>query len=252
MTIDYPVSGQIPQLRSLWQKAFGDTDEFLDPFFEIAYAPERCRCVTLEGNLAAALYWFETSCDDQRFAYVYAVATDPDYQHKGLCRALMEDTAQILKSQGYDGILLYPASEGLSRMYAKMGYQRCTAVTEFQSEAGAEAAAMRRIDTAEYARLRRAYLPAGGVVQEGTMLDFIATQADFWAGENWLAAISDYDGNFHCSELLGDASAAPGILKAMGKTAGFFRTFGGDKPFVMVRSLGENCKNPAYFGLPID
>jgi len=252
MTIDYPAAGQVPRLKDLWKKAFGDTDEFLDPFFEIAYAPDCCRCITLDGHTAAALYWFESFCEGQRFAYVYAVATDPDYQHRGLCRTLMEDTAQLLKNRGYDGILLYPASHGLSRMYEKMGYRRCTAVREFHCEAGRDAAAMRKIDTAEYARLRRRYLPEGGVVQEGAMLDFFATQADFWAGENWLVAASDYDGEFHCCELLGDVSAAPGILKALGRDRGFFRTTGNSKPFAMVRTLGENCKIPAYFGLALD
>ena len=55
MTIDYPSAGQVPQLKALWKRAFGDGDEFLTPFFEIAYAPDRCRCATIEGNVAAML-----------------------------------------------------------------------------------------------------------------------------------------------------------------------------------------------------
>lgn len=251
MTIDYPVSGQVPQLKGLWKKAFGDGDEFLDLFFGIAYAPERCRCITMDGKVAAMLFWFETEYGGQRFAYVYAVSTDPDYQNRGLCRALMADAEQILKNEGYDGILLYPASEGLSRMYAKMGYERCTAVREFTCEAG-EPVSMRRISQAEYARLRRQYLPEGGTVQEGVMLDFVAALADFCAGENFVAAVSCEDGHLHCQELLGDVSAAPGIVGALGKTDGFFRTFGAEKPFVMGHRLTQYCKMPDYFGLPLD
>lgn len=251
MTIDYPAAGQVPQLRSLWKKAFGDTDEFLDPFFETAYAPGRCRCITMDGNVVAMLFWFETFCEEARFAYVYAVSTDPDYQNRGLCRALMADTEKILKSEGYHGILLYPASEGLSRMYAKMGYERCTAVTEFTCDAG-EAVPLREISQAEYARLRREFLPAGGVIQEGAMLDFLATQAAFYAGENWLAAVTPGGTHLHCQELLGDSSAASGIVGALGKKDGFFRTFGGEKPFAMLRKLVEFCQMPVYFGLPLD
>lgn len=252
MNIDYPRPEQIPQLRSLWKAAFGDGDEFLDPFFEIAYAPGRCRCVTVNGKLAAALYWFETTCEGQRFAYVYAVATDPDFRGRGLCAALMADTARLLQEQGYDGILLYPASDGLARMYGKMGYERCTTVSEFTCEAAVEALPLRRIDKKEYAQLRRLLLPRGGVVQEGPMLAFLATQASFYAGEDFVAAVSEGDEGLHCHELLGNLSAAPGILRALGQKSGFFRTCGGEKLFAMARSLRKNCRKPAYFGLPLD
>lgn len=252
MTIDYPAAGQVPQLKNLWKAAFGDPDEFIDPFFEIAYAPDRCRCITIDGQTAAMLYWFETTCDEQRFAYIYAVATDPGFRNRGLCRILMEDAASVLKSEGYDGILLYPASEGLVQMYAKMGFAHCTAVGEFECEAAPEPAALRKIGKAEYARLRRELLPEGGAVQEGAVLDFLAGQAEFCAGENWVAVVSVYDGKLHCHELLGDVEAAPGILKALGQKDGFFRTFGGRKPFAMGRALGESCKFPVYFGLPLD
>lgn len=252
MTIDYPAAGQVPRLKALWKAAFGDPDEFIDPFFEIAYAPDRCRCITIGGETAAMLYWFETTCDGQRFAYIYAVATDPAFRNRGLCRILMEDTAAVLKAQGYDGILLYPASEGLIQMYSKMGFAHCTTVREFRCRASGKPVALRKIGKAEYARLRRALLPPGGAVQEGTMLDFLSSQAEFCAGEDWVAAVSVYDGKLHCHELLGDATAAPGILKALGEKDGFFRTFGGEKPFAMGRALAEFCKFPVYFGLPLD
>lgn len=252
MTIDYPAAGQVSQLKALWKAAFGDPDAFIDPFFEIAYAPERCRCIIIDGQPAAMLYWFETTCGGQRFAYIYAVATDPAFRNRGLCRILMEDTAAVLKGEGYDGMLLYPASEGLIRMYAKMGFAHCTTVREFECEAAGEPAALRRIGKAEYARLRRQYLPDGGAVQEGAMLDFLASQAEFCAGENWVAAVSSYDGKLHCQELLGDTGTAPGILKTLGEKKGVFRTFGAEKPFAMGYAFSEKCKFPGYFGLPLD
>ena len=61
MTIDLPAPDQIPQLRVLWQAAFGDTDAFLDIFFHRAFAPERSRCITQDGRVVAALYWFDCS-----------------------------------------------------------------------------------------------------------------------------------------------------------------------------------------------
>ena len=56
MIIKQPAKEQIPQLRKLWQEAFGDTDAFLDIFFSAAFDAERCRCVMTQGQVAAALY----------------------------------------------------------------------------------------------------------------------------------------------------------------------------------------------------
>ena len=61
MIIDAPRKEDIPRLRQLWQQAFGDTDAFLDGFFNTGFSPDRCRCLQADGVLAAALYWFD--CD---------------------------------------------------------------------------------------------------------------------------------------------------------------------------------------------
>ena len=101
MTIDAPRQEQIGQLRLLWKEAFGDTDAFLDSFFAIAFACDRCRCVTEDSRVTAALYWFDCSCGGKKMAYLYAVATAKDRRGSGLCRALLEDTHAHLKKKGY-------------------------------------------------------------------------------------------------------------------------------------------------------
>ena len=70
MTIDAPKTAQIPQLRQLWKEAFGDTDTFLDSFFSLAFAPERCRCITLGDTVPSALYWFDCTCRGEKWAYL--------------------------------------------------------------------------------------------------------------------------------------------------------------------------------------
>ena len=252
MNIDYPSESQLPQLRQLWKAAFGDEEDFLDAFYSLAYSPDRCRCLTLDGSIAAALYWFETSFQGARFAYIYGVATNPEYRGQGLCRTLMEDVREILKSQGFDGIILYPATESLSRMYAKMGYTHWTSVSEFTSAAGEEAEPLLLVGKEEYAALRRMLLPEGSMIQETEDLDLLASQAAFFSGSGILAAVTVLDGKLHCHELLGNLTAAPGIVRSLGCETGFFRTPGGEKPFAMGISLTKNCPIPSYFGLPLD
>lgn len=250
MNIDYPAQNQMDALRILWQEAFGDDDAFLEHFYIYGFAPDRCRCVTVDGQLAAALYWFDCSVDGRPLAYLYGVATRKIFRGKGICRALVENTHAHLKYLGYGGIILVPADEALCRMYETMGYSVCSSVSEFTCTAAQQPANLRQVDAEEYCRLRREYLPQGGVVQEGGNMDFLQTMADFYAGEDFIVAI--YRGeDFFAPELLGDPQSAPGILSALGKKQGRFRGPGAGQPFAMYCSLSDSPA-PEYFGLAFD
>ncbi len=251
MRIDYPAPEQEGQLRELWQLAFGDSEASIGSFFATGYTRSSCRCVTIDGQAAAALYWFDAQYDGQKFAYLYAVATHPSYRHQGLCRELMEDTHALLTGLGYDGALLMPAAQPLRRMYAGLGYQECCTVSEFRCEAGA-AVPIQRVDAREYAQLRRGFLPQGGVIQEGRNLTYLEAYAALYAGENFLLAAAPDGAELQGIELLGDQTAAPGLLGALGYAQGSFRTPGGDIPFAMFCPLKAGAKAPKYFGLAFD
>lgn len=251
MIIDHPNAAQSNALRELWQEAFGDSDAFLDCFFRTAFSPARCRCAAIDGALAAALYWFDCEYAGEKAAYIYAVATGKDYRSRGLCRALMTDTHDLLARRGYAGAILVPGEAGLFRLYEKLGYTTCAYVREFSCAAGAAPIPVRAIGPAEYAALRRQFLPPGSVIQEKENLAFLETQARFFAGEGLLLAASREGTVLHCPELLGNANAAPGILAALGCTEGRFRSPGGEKPFAMYRPLNP-IPAPGYFGLAFD
>lgn len=252
MRIDTPTSDQLPTLRQLWKTVFRDSDEFLDGFFATGFSPARCRCVTVEEGPVAALYWFTCACRGQKMAYLYAVATDPAHRGRGLCRALMENTRQHLAESGFQAVLLCPESDALAGMYEKMGYRFCTTVSKLACEAGSRPAALQRISREEYARLRREFLPDGGVVQEGENLLFLETMSRFYRGEGFLLSAREQEGELWGDELLGDASAAPGILKALHQPRGTFRIPGGDRNLLMWLPLAPDATAPGWFGLPFD
>lgn len=242
MKIDYPEQSQIDQLRSLWKEAFGDSDDFLDIFWETAFSPDRCRCVTADGQVAAALYWFDCRLDGRPIAYLYAVATAKAFRKRGLCRLLMDDTRRLLSELGYCGSILVP-EEHLFPMYESMGYQTCGYVRKFTCRKGDERADLRRIDAGEYGILRRQYLPEGGLLQENESLDFLSRITDLYAGDDFLYAED--------AELLGNTDAAPAILAALGKDSGRFRCPGEETPFAMYLPL-DNSPAPTYLGLAFD
>ena len=193
MIIKPPGKEEIPQLRTLWKQAFGDTDAFLDIFFSTAFAFDRCRCVVEDGVVAAALYWFSCQADGQPLAYLYAVATAEEFRGQGLCRQLMADTHSHLENLGYAGAMLVPGDPELRKMYRAMGYEDMTSVERFSCQAGAPIC-LERIDGAAYAALRRERLPQNAVLQEGENLRFLEAISQFYRGEDvLLCAAKDGD-----------------------------------------------------------
>ena len=252
MRIDVPHSAQIPQLLRLWKTAFGDHGGFWEMFLDTAFLPAHCRCITEEGQVCAALYWFDCAIGEQKCAYIYAVATHPEHRGKGLCRALLEDTHAHLKRQGYASAVLVPEQPSLREMYEKLGYQTCTRVSQFSCGNDAPPLSLQAIGPGEYARLRRIMLPKGGVIQERENLPFLAAQAEFFSGSGCLLAAWREGDLLHVMELLGDRELAPGIVAGLNCRQGFFRCPGQELPFAMGYSLREDAKKPAYFGLAFD
>ena len=252
MKIDFPVPAQYPQLMALWQDAFGDSEEFVDGFFCTGFSPSRCRCITENGNVVAALYWFDVRYENQHFAYVYAVAVDKAHRGRGLCAALMEDTHSHLRLRGYDGILLMPQTDSLREMYGKMGYTTCTRMDDFSCDAGEEPAALRRIGRDEYAALRRKYLPEGGALQEEENIAYLEMMAFFYEGPDFLLAAQKMGKHLYCPELLGSRDAGPGIVAALGCESGHFRSPGDSQPGTMLFPLVADVNPPRYLGLTFE
>ena len=216
--------------KALWSAAFGD-DGWIDSFFRTAFQAENTLAIFRDGQLAAGLAWMQTSCQGRKLAYLYAVATAPEYRHQGLCRA---ERAQIG---------LRPADDGLRRMYAAMGYRNFGGVENLTLPAGVPVP-LREVTPEEYAALRRNYLPQGGIVQEDGAIEYLAQSARLCAGNGFLLAATEDEP----MELLGDASQAAGILGALGKNRGTFR-LPGAAPFAMFRPTCDDSWTPAYFGL---
>ncbi len=247
MTIDLPDFSDIAALKALWKEAFGDTDAFLDAFFTAGFSPVRCRICRIDGTPVAVLYWFDCECRGEKLAYLYAIATAKAHQGKGLCRALMRDTHKHLSALGYAGCVLVPGSESLFRFYEQIGYRTFGSVRQFSCTASATPAAMRKIDKKEYAALRRQYLPANAVVQEGALLAFLQTQSCFYAGDDFVLVAT----NAHIAELLGNVDAAGDILCALQLPSATVRTAGAGRSFAMYYPLSQETL-PSYFALALD
>ncbi len=257
---DEPHPSQLSALRMLWKEAFGDSDDFLDIFFSTAYEAKRCRVATINGNVVAALYWFNCQLNNESLAYIYAVATAKRYRGLGICHSLMESTHSHMMSLGYIGAILSPADEALTNFYKNLGYRISSRMHEFSCKCSPIDArnniVIRKIDKLEYATIRRNLLPPNSIIQENENLDFLEAQAEFYAGDDFLLVANSDGDKLNGIELLGNKEVAPAILSVLGYKQGHFRTPGDDSPFAMYLPLSDKTfkrvENNLYLGFIFD
>ena len=242
----------IADLKKLWQEAFADPDNFIDFFFSKIYSPNRCHCILDQGMPASVLYWFDCDLKGRKLAYVYAVATLKSHRGQGLAQKLIRESHEILREQGYAGVILVPADEKLFSFYKNLGYEVATTCSRLTCQAGDSPVAIQKISPAEYARLLPAFLPEGGVGPGEGMLRFLDGYCQFYAGADFLMICEETKDGFKTQEFLGNIQAAPGILKALDFAEGHFHTPGKDRDFAMWLPLDEGCPKPGWFGPAFD
>lgn len=253
MTIDFPTTEQIPQLRALWQDTFKDSDAYLDSFFSLGFSPERCRCMVTDGQVVSVVYWFSCCSRGRKIAYLYAIATKSGYRHRGYALHLLKDTHAHLVQAGYCGAILTPATTTLFALYEKAGYVPGTKIRRLECDAGYVPIPLEQISVEEYYQCRSIFLPAGSVLQDARTLQFLDTQAQFYQGEDFLFCGNIEHGALHTQEFLGDYDLAPRILRALKVKRGEFRGPGEDCYLTMYHALTEEGEpSPSYFGLPMD
>ncbi|MBQ3030252.1 MAG: hypothetical protein IJD24_03425, partial [Agathobacter sp.] len=131
-------------------------------------------------------------------------------------------------------------------------YEMCTKISEITCSAENLGVSITEISKEEYATLRPALLPKNSVIQGNENLDFLATQARFYKGDNFLLVGTIENENLHGIEFLGDISLAPGVVHALSCKDASLRTPGKDIPFAMFHALEENATEPTHFGFAFD
>ena len=136
-------------------------------------------------------------------------------------------------------------------MYAAIGYLPGSGIRELHCEAAQTAVPLKPVSSDTYHRLRKELLPPEGIALGQKAQALLASQAEFFAGEGiWLAAVRE-ETKVIGLELLGDETAAPGIVAALGCREGVFR-MPGEEPFAMYIPLTEGAAAPGHLGFAFD
>lgn len=113
------------EARRLWQLCFGDSDEFLDRYFDRLYREEDVLLAEDEGTAIGHLQFPQLvlSLGEETLpaGYVVAVCTHPDHRGKGIMRPLLQEALRREKARGDVVSVLLPAEEWLYRYYTSVG-----------------------------------------------------------------------------------------------------------------------------------
>lgn len=128
MTCRTAYPSDVPELKKLWRLCFEDDPDYIDRFFEDLFLPEHM-VVCAHGSNPVSMVAFlpctlRTPTGDTPCAYLYAMATHPGYQGRGLGQTLLRFAYDYgRKEQGWTGLTLVPADQGLFRFYGKTDYR---------------------------------------------------------------------------------------------------------------------------------
>lgn len=181
----------IPAITDLWHSVFGDSTQAIQQFYQ---AFPQCRAVVAEngaGELVAVVHVLpQTLALGQGTlpaAYVYAVATRPDYRGRGICRGLMAFCEALLARLGYALAVLTPAEPSLFGYYGSMGYE-----TAFFRQRTPFAGG-REITPAAYLQKRKALLTGPHMVYDLAFLAYLqaAYGLRFYETDDGIAAAAD-------------------------------------------------------------
>lgn len=231
MIIRKPTPEELPRLSLLWQEAFDESPEDVEIFYETAFSCDRA-LIVWEQNPVAGIYWIDAQIADQKVAYLYAFAVDKNCRSKGIGKALLRQTLETLKGEGYKAAVLVPGEESLYSYYEKAGFTAFGKTEKIIVEEKAPGLPVEKISPDAYFAKRQELAPA--VTWGKEAVSYLGKLCDLYAGNDWLLAIVREG----VQEFIGNAQDLPHILYTLNieKTSVLAP---GEKPCAMACCFAE-------------
>ncbi|NLX83598.1 MAG: GNAT family N-acetyltransferase [Clostridiales bacterium] len=153
----------LPQLITLWQEAFGESEADTRFYFEHRHADLNMLVhvddQALTGMLSMLPIQLVTNGHALKARYVFAVATRLSHRNRGISSRLMEKAHEAMREEGSLAAVLVPADEGLFSYYERRGYETAFFVDQIDVTAA-------EVET----------WPVHGVIEASSALDYKRTR----------------------------------------------------------------------------
>ena len=254
---------ELTQLTRLWRTCFHDSEAEVQAFWKrfadkagIFCARDGKKVTAMACALPAQL--IDGAGESYEAAYLYAVATDPAYRGRGLCREVLACAEAALGKQGTDYAILIPAEESLFSLYGRYGYETVFFRGREEISAVPCAGKVEAIDAETYFSLRELLLFDSFVSCDPDFLAYQATSDRLvrveTAGQVHCAVCAQDSAALTVKELLPyTPEAAALLLKHFDCKRGVCLPPQGTLPYGMCKSLsGVPLPRDCYLGLALD
>lgn len=126
--------GMRGDLEYIWRACFGDPSDYVKYFFDFRYNPNNCAVYVDDssGRAVAMIHMLPAAITEDAevvpVQYIYALATRPDHQGRGIMTALLRFAEQYANHRRQRYLILSPGNRELYRLYEKKGFYRCFSV----------------------------------------------------------------------------------------------------------------------------
>ena len=119
------------EMRQMWHEIFGDDVAEIDSFL-LRHDDAVPFIHKEEGAVVSMLFVVPLEMWGKRVAYIYAVATKPEFRGRGIASSLLKEAVQqICIGEKYDIVALIPSSTESKRLYERLGFEDCQLPMEF-------------------------------------------------------------------------------------------------------------------------
>ena len=121
-------------IKQLWIKVFGDSEEFVEQFLTTCYDSENIFTHCEQGRVVSMVHLlpFRTA-EGERVDYLYGIATDPEWRGRGFASELI---LRALRKAEYESraVVLIPSSEEVKPFYEMFGFADSGLQLHFEGE----------------------------------------------------------------------------------------------------------------------
>lgn len=114
------------EIRDMWKICFGDSDAYMDIYFNHKYRNDNTLIYIKDNKLVASLqmvfYNMSFHGSETLIAYLSGLCTLPDYRSKGYMKQLIIKSYQVVKEREIPLMVLVPQDMGVMNYYERFGF----------------------------------------------------------------------------------------------------------------------------------
>lgn len=190
MIIRLSNNNDVKQIISLWNEAFGDSENEIRFFLDNNFIPENTLIAEENGRIASMLFLLEGNMkiNNSHYPsfYLYAACTANDYRGRGYMSCMLKDAKRTALSRNKDFICLLPGENSLFEFYKKHGYKTVFSkkVLTINRNDFKKNFVIENVDRVNFEELRNnAFFPFDYFEWSNESIEFAAEHTEFYSGK---------------------------------------------------------------------